>query len=233
MNGSDMIQQTGMNIQKKPRSDTRNRILDAAEHLFALKGFQRTTIKHLACEAGVNQAAANYYFGSKAALIEKVIERRLGPINQQRMQRLAAVQETAARKGCRPLAKEALRAYIEPPFTMGTHLKGKRFFLALMSRAFSEPDATIKSIIFHQLKPPLMLLFQIMKTALPGLPDDVLSQRLHFTVGAMAHCMRLSSGSFSSSDFFPPVADFKTTPNQLLDFVTSGVCAPYSPEEGQ
>jgi len=228
-----LSRRTRMNIQKQPQSDTKTRILDAAERLFALKGFQRTSIKRLACEAGVNQAAINYHFGSKAALIEKVIERRLRPINKQRMERLEAVRKAAARQGCRPLAKDVLRAFIEPAFTINTPMQGKRCFLELAGRGFSEPDATIRTIFVQQFKPPFMLLFRAMKEALPDLPEDVLFRRLHFAIGAMTHCMRLCSISLPLPDLFPPVDDLKTTTNLLLDFVTSGICTPYPRKEGR
>lgn len=61
----------------KDSGGSRERILEAAERLFALNGFQCTTISQLACEAKGNLAAVNYYFGSKRALIERVVERRL------------------------------------------------------------------------------------------------------------------------------------------------------------
>ncbi|WP_459904115.1 TetR/AcrR family transcriptional regulator, partial [Desulfosarcina cetonica] len=48
---------------------SRERILEAAERLFALNGFECTTIAQLTCEAKVNLASVNYHFGSKRALI--------------------------------------------------------------------------------------------------------------------------------------------------------------------
>lgn len=222
-----------MNIQKQPQSDTKTRILDAAELLFALKGFQRTSIKRLACEARVNQAAVNYYFGSKTALIEKVVERRLRPINQQRIERLEAVRQSATRQGCRLLAEDVLRAFIEPAFTINTPMQEKRCLLALESCAFSEPDATIRAIFVRQFQPPFMLLCRAMREALPDLPEDVLFLRLHFAIGTMIHCLRLCSVSLPSPNFFPPVDDLKTITNLLLDFVTSGICTPYSHKEVQ
>lgn len=216
----------------KPGRDTRERILDAAEHLFSHNGFHRTSIKQLASEAKVNLAAINYHFGSKMALIEKVIERRLRPINQQRMERLEAVRQTAARKGSRPLAEDLLHAFIEPAFTINTPMRERRCLLALEGCAFSEPDTTIRTIFINQFKPPYMLLFQAMREALPDLPEDVLLWRLHFAIGTMTHCMRLYSVGLPSSDLFPPIDDIKTLTNLLLDFVTSGICTPY-PSEGK
>jgi len=61
----------------KPPHETRTRILDAAEELFMLHGFEGTSMRLLTSRAGVNLAAVNYHFGSKDALIEAVFRRRL------------------------------------------------------------------------------------------------------------------------------------------------------------
>ena len=215
-----------MDSKKNRRSDTKTRIMDAAEHLFTLNGFRGTTIQQLASDAGVNQAAVNYHFGSKSALIEKVIERRMGPINQQRMQQLEIVRQDAARRSCRPMADDVLRAYIEPVFTLQTKLKGKKYFMALAGRAFFEQDATIRTILINQFTQPFDLFFKIMNEALPELSEDVLLWRLHFSVGAMTHCMRLSSVNLPVLDLFPPLENLKTTTDLLIDFLTNSIGAP-------
>ncbi len=110
--------------RRSRHSDTKLCILDTAERLFAHNGFYRTSIKQLASEAKVNLAAVNYHFGSKMVLIEKVLERRLRPINQQRMERLEAVRQVAARKGYRPLVEDLLHAFIDPAFTTNTPMQG-------------------------------------------------------------------------------------------------------------
>lgn len=222
-----------MDDREHPAAGTKDRIMDAAERLFADNGFRGTSIKRLAREAKVNQAAVNYHFGSKAALIEKVIERRMRPVNQQCMQLIASVQKAAARKGCRPLTKDVLRAFIEPAFSCNPPMPDKWYFLALTSRAYSDPDATIRKIFTDQLKPPLTLLFQAMKKALPSLPEDVLLQRLHFAVGAITHCMRWCSVNLPDPGLLPPVGDLGTTKDFLLDFVTDGVCSPYPRDKEQ
>lgn len=50
-------------------------ILDAAERLFAEKGFDATTIKDIAAESRQNSALIYYYYDSKATLYRHVIER--------------------------------------------------------------------------------------------------------------------------------------------------------------
>ncbi len=61
------------------QSETVERILDAAEQLFAEKGFAETSLRLITSKAGVNLAAVNYHFGSKKALIQAVFSRFLGP----------------------------------------------------------------------------------------------------------------------------------------------------------
>ena len=65
--------------------DTKARILDAAEDLFAAQGFGATSLRAITGQAEVNLASVNYHFGSKEALIDEVIARRVQPINQRRL----------------------------------------------------------------------------------------------------------------------------------------------------
>lgn len=56
---------------RAPRSDgveARSRLLHAALHLFAEKGFAKTSTREIALAAGANIAAISYYFGDKASL---------------------------------------------------------------------------------------------------------------------------------------------------------------------
>jgi len=52
-------------------------IIDAAERLFAAKGFEGTSVRDIAQEAGINVAMISYYFGSKEKLIEAIFAYRI------------------------------------------------------------------------------------------------------------------------------------------------------------
>lgn len=58
----------------------RDLILDAAELLFATRGFAATTIKHIAAAANVNSALLYYYFENKETLYHATIDRMLSAI---------------------------------------------------------------------------------------------------------------------------------------------------------
>lgn len=73
----------------EPAPDSRTGILDAAELLFARRGFQSSTIKAIAGAAGVNTALLYYYFPDKQGLYHAVLERAFGGLIAEGQDRLA------------------------------------------------------------------------------------------------------------------------------------------------
>ncbi|MFJ9554187.1 TetR/AcrR family transcriptional regulator [Nocardiopsis sp. NPDC101807] len=61
--------------------ETRTQLLDAAEHLFAERGYRGTSVRAITDLAGANLAAVGYHFGSKAELMAAVARRVVEPIN--------------------------------------------------------------------------------------------------------------------------------------------------------
>jgi len=76
---------------------TRDVILDAAERLFAARGFARTTIKQIGREAGVNSALLYYYFADKDQLYRDVLQRFVSRLVARTMTGSAGDGDPAAR----------------------------------------------------------------------------------------------------------------------------------------
>ena len=55
---------------------TRNQILDSSLRLFSERGFARTTVRDIARDAGITDAAIYYHFTSKRELMEALAEER-------------------------------------------------------------------------------------------------------------------------------------------------------------
>ncbi|HPF26946.1 MAG TPA: TetR family transcriptional regulator [Steroidobacteraceae bacterium] len=66
----------------------REKILDAAEELFAERGFFGVTMRQISLQAGVDVALPNYYFGSKQGLFDAVFLRRAEILNALRSEAL-------------------------------------------------------------------------------------------------------------------------------------------------
>jgi AcrR family transcriptional regulator len=207
---------------------TPDRILDAAERLFADNGFADTSLRTITAEAGANLAAVNYHFQTKDALIQAVFARRLKPLNAQRLAMLDAV-EARAGEGPLPL-EDVLRAFLEPVFNVGNQRRST--FGRLLGRMYIDPGDIFERIFREQFAAAKVRFMAAFRRALPGLPPEELFWRLHFLIGAMAHAMAgmhhlhvISEGCCDTSD-----------PNAVLDrliaFLAAGFRAPFETPQG-
>ena len=208
------------------QTDTKTRIMDAAEQLFARDGFHITSLRTLTEQADVNLAAVNYHFGSKEGLLQAVISRRLLPLNEIRQRRIESVLVQAEASQQLPAAKALLRAFIEPTLDFRNTGPGAKDFIALVGRSLSEPDETVRNYFIQQALPIFQLLFDSLRTALPELPTTNLMTRLQFIMGAMSHMM---CNSTRSEQLIPGLPDPLSTTqmvDELITFVTTGLEAP-------
>jgi AcrR family transcriptional regulator len=206
--------------------DTKERILDAAEYLFAAEGFHNTSLRAITGEARANLAAVNYHFGSKEALLEAVFERRLVPLNHLRRERLETVRKAAQQSGRRPSATEVLRAFVEPTLRFRDSGPGAEAFIRLVGRAIAEPDDTLRKIFMRQMEPIFFLLYETLAEALPHLSGSALFWRLHFTLGALSHTLCMAGRFQLLPPGVAPPTDATSLTTLLLDFVTAGMEAP-------
>ncbi len=96
------------------RADTRARILDAAEGLFAERGFAGTAVRDIAARVGLSAPSLYNHFAGKQALYEAVLERGVRPLLDL-MQGLAAHERT-------PAARDALIGSIMAHLSRRPHL---------------------------------------------------------------------------------------------------------------
>src|ERR1044071_4696405 len=95
------------------KGDTKTRILDAAEKLFGMNGFDGTSLREITTEADVNLAAINYHFQSKDSLIDSIVARRPEPVNRRRFEMLNAA-------GPHPTVEQILAAFMAPVLQVPT-----------------------------------------------------------------------------------------------------------------
>lgn len=208
------------------RSDTKEKLLDSAEHLFAHKGYRGTSLREITGKAGANLASVNYHFGSKTSLLEAVIRRRILPLNQLRKKRLESVRETALQKRSRPDAGDVLLAFIEPTLLFMDSGPGAENFVTFIGRSFTDPDDTVRKVFLRFIKPIFHLLFESLCDALPQHQQDVIFWRLHFTMGALFHSMHVCGNISLGPKNILAGVDARSLIRQILPYVTAGVKAP-------
>jgi AcrR family transcriptional regulator len=170
---------------------TKQKILDAAERLFADLGFRGTSLRMIVTEAGVNLAAVNYHFGSKDGLLEAVVARRAGPVNEERAAMLDEAEREAG--GPAPLEK-VLAAFLVPPFRLRQDpARGCMLFPRVMARLQADGGELVSRVLQKHFGEILVRFIQAVHAAVPELSSVELYWRWHLAIGAMVHALSLSA----------------------------------------
>jgi AcrR family transcriptional regulator len=199
---------------------TKDRILDAAEALLAQRGPGETSLRDITAAAGVNLAAVNYHFQSKDALLRAVVDRRIVPMTNRRLELLDAAEAEAGKRG--PSLARVLEAFLVPPLEM---IVTAPQFVPLMGRIYTEPQF-VEEIIRKHMLPLKTRIIAALRRACPGLSDETIFWRMHFAIGAMTHVMAGRHLIHLSSDGQCDPADLETTRRQLIAFAVAGFHAP-------
>ena len=120
--------------------ETRQRLLQVAERLFAERGFENVTVRDICSEASANVAAVNYYFRDKWALYLEVIQKNVEFSKQ--------MSDLAHDAGPNKSPEQRLRHYIR---TVLQHIlkEGESWQGQLMAREMAEPTAAL-DVVFEQ-----------------------------------------------------------------------------------
>lgn len=213
--------------------DTRERILDVAERLFADQGLGQTSLRAITAAAEVNLASVHYHFGSKDALVHAIFERRLRPMNAERLRRL---EELEARHGERVPLEPLIEAFVAPPLELSrdrTH--GGEHFIRLLGRTYTEPTESLQERVRELYEEVSERFREAFRSALPDLGREELYWRLHFMVGTLAYCMS-GPGTMRliASSHLDDTQDTASLVRQLAQFLQGGLAAPTAlPREGK
>lgn len=99
--------------------ETRARILDAAERLFAQGGFDGASMRDIALAADVPVALVNFHGGAKEALFETVVARRAEPLAKHRLDALEEARADGGPSDLRAVLDCFIRPYIHLAATGG------------------------------------------------------------------------------------------------------------------
>lgn len=163
---------------------TKDRILGAAEELFAQFGFAGTSLRQVTSRADVNIAAVNYHFGSKENLVNEVFRRRMDEMSAQRLTALkAAVAEHPGE------LEPILAAFVEPALAMAQDRHGGGAFIRVIARAYAEKNDSLRKFLSDQYGHVLREFAKALAACMPELSKEALYWRLDFLSGALTYAM--------------------------------------------
>jgi AcrR family transcriptional regulator len=204
--------------------NTKERILDTAERLFAKQGYAATSLRGIIAEAGVNLAAVHYHFHSKEALLEALILRRSVPANRDRLALLDRFEKEAG--GHPPALEKVIEAFVAPTLQMSRDPQtGGIVFMKLLGRLHAE-GVLLPRILTTQFGDVLERFGAALRAALPDLPPEELSWRLNLAVGALAQTLRGGSKDLETISNLPLSFDSENVLERLVAFLSAGFRAP-------
>jgi AcrR family transcriptional regulator len=211
--------------------DTRERVLDAAENLFAREGLSRPSVRQITSEAGVNVAAVNYHFGSREGLVEAVFERHATAVNAERIEKLNAILSMAGNK--RPSLTAILEAYLEVRLRHRKERDGGSSGLKqLFGHLLAEPPEIVEPLMQKHFQPTTDRFLTALAKALPELPREELEFRFQLVMASLATTATTppnkhnapSNGQTPTTDTGP--MDDRQTIQKLVTFLAAGLRAP-------
>lgn len=206
--------------QEAPAAATaskRERILDAAERLFAEGGFDGVSMRDIAAAAGVGLPLIVYHFETKKNLYRALFDRYKAVLDA----RLAALRQPLAQG--EDALEHIARAFVLPVIQSQAGEAG-RAYARLIARETSDPREAERGIVQDYFDPFAVEFIHAIEQALPELGSDYAHWAYLFAVGALVMSVfdqrieRLSAGAMRAGDI-EHKADY------LVRFIVAGIRA--------
>jgi len=181
----------GSMTQNEPKpvnhsGDARERLIDAAEELFASQGFDGTSIRDLITKAKSNLSSVNYHFGDKSVLYEDLFRQRL---REMRQSRLKAVKDVMSKGN--PTLEKLLHAYAVDFVKPFSDPKRNQRFMQLFFRELAEQRLP-KDLFMNEMVAPVMTaMVEALATLCPDVSRRDIDMCFISTTGQLVHLMQI------------------------------------------
>jgi AcrR family transcriptional regulator len=150
----------------RPSEITRERILKAAQRLFAEHGYDDTSVRAIVAKARVNQAAINYHFAGKDGLYREVLRAAIHALTEQQ---IAHAQEMRAMSRERALG-EFVRHQLRP--LIARDELGR--YLRIFNWESVRPTAVYRKLVSEEAAPFLQVAVDLVRRFIPSADDRTL-----------------------------------------------------------
>ena len=202
---------------------TKARIIDAAEALFAEQGYGQTSMREITSKANVNLASVNYHFGSKKNLIQAVLKRYFDVLMPQVDDMLEKLIPSQGREG----VDQLLQGLALPLLHLNAvQPNGTEIFVQLLGKGYTESQGHLRKFILGNYGETIEGLLSMLRIALPAIPADELFWRLHFAIGSFVFSMASSQAlkDIAKADYQQDI-EIQDVIAHLVPFVAQGISA--------
>jgi AcrR family transcriptional regulator len=167
-------------------TDTRLRMIEVAERLFAERGIGGVSLREIGAQAGQrNTAAARYHFGTKQGLVDAIFHHRMTPINARRLEMLAVFDRDGRSHELRALAE----AYLYPLSEMLGEAGRPSWYLRFCTHAAYLEGTAPTDLGAQEWTRGVHIVRSRIREVLGDLPEQVAADRWSLFAGYMTHAL--------------------------------------------
>jgi AcrR family transcriptional regulator len=205
----------------RPKRTTRDKLMDAAEKLFARRGYHGTSLRDITGAVGVDVALVNYHFGGKKQLLEAVLERRGHVLNEERLRQLAEARERAAPAA--PSTEAVIGAFLDPILSRLAHAgAGWHSYFALIAYVNNSPEWGRK-LMGKTFDTTVRRFIQAVMDSLPGAAPEDIFWGYNFLTGALTLSLAETGRLDALSDGLCRSSDVAALKARLGPYVAAGL----------
>ena len=212
-------QKQGISRSDKPVQD---RLLDAAEQLFAENGFDGTSVRDIASAAGCNIAAVNYYFGSKDRLYTEVWRRQLV---QMRDARLQAIEQVLSESNGKPSLEDLLKSFANAFIGPFVDESRSRWLMKLMAREMVDQHVNVNVFAEEVIKPTINAMSGALLKACPSLDESKIPMLIVLLAGQLIHVVHVKAMFDQAEMPEMPAFDLTDAVENIVKFSSAGIRA--------
>jgi AcrR family transcriptional regulator len=205
----------------RPKRTTKEKLMDAAEKLFARRGFHGTSLRDITRAAAVDLALVNYHFGSKKQLLSEVLKRRGTVLNEERLERLAEVRLRAAPHA--PRTEAVVAAFLDPILDRLAHAgPGWHSYFALVAYVNNSPEWG-RTLMGKTFDGTVRQFIQAVIESLPGAAPEDIFWGYNFLTGALTLSLAETGRLDALSDGLCRSSDVAALKARLGRYVSAGL----------
>ena len=159
----------------RPSEITRERILKAAERLFAERGYDATSVRAIVAKARVNQAAINYHFAGKDGLYRDVLRTAFRALTEDQ---LAHAEEAKAMS-----REEALVEFVRRQLQPITARDEVSRYMRIFNWETARPTAVFRKLMREEAAPFMGLAVDLVRRFMPEADQHTLTLAAIWLIG--------------------------------------------------
>lgn len=204
--------------------DTRDKLVTAAERLFAERGVDNVSLREINRAAGQkNVAALHYHFGSRRALMLAIFERRMSGIDQRRMEMVNAL--TASGRGATE-CRDVVAAMVLPLAEQLVDPARGGHYVRFLAQAVADPGVDLGDLVRGRFDHGIAVTKRLLRKILSGLPPDIVDQRIHLAATQMVYALADQERHRARAEH--PAGDLWLFVDNLIDSIAGMLMAPIS-----